>query len=47
MLSQAYKLLRTAAGIFEFVRDHCATFMINAIASPDCNVQVDPSPDHI
>ena len=37
---QAYRLLRTAAGIFEFVRDHCATFLINAISSPDCNLQV-------
>lgn len=46
MLLQGYKLLRTAAGIFEFVRDHCATFMINATSSPDCNVQVDLSPDH-
>ncbi|BDA48020.1 probable BRO1 domain-containing protein BROX [Coccomyxa sp. Obi] len=38
-VSEAYKLLRAAAGLFEFVRDHCATFLINAVASPDCNVQ--------
>jgi hypothetical protein len=44
---QAYKLLRAAAGLFEFVRDHCATFLINAIASPDCNVQVCPPPNRL
>ncbi|CAL8462981.1 g2515 [Coccomyxa elongata] len=38
-VSKAYKLLRAAAGLLEFVRDHCATFLINAVASPDCNVQ--------
>lgn len=37
---QAFRLLRTAAGMFEFVRDHCAPFLINAVASQDCSVLV-------
>ena len=40
---QAYRLLRAAAGIFDFVRDHCATFLINAVDTKDCNCQVGPS----
>ena len=39
--AQAYRLLRAAAGMFDFVRDHCATFLINAVDTKDCNVQVD------
>lgn len=39
---QAYRLLRAAAGIFDFVRDHAATFLINAVATKDCNCQVKP-----
>ena len=40
-LAQAYRLLRAAAGMFDFVCDHCATFLINAVDTKDCNVQVD------
>ena len=39
-LAQAYRLLRAAAGMFDFVRDHCASFPINAVDTKDCNVQV-------
>ncbi|CAK0784762.1 hypothetical protein CVIRNUC_007966 [Coccomyxa viridis] len=38
-VSQAYRLLRAAAGMFDFVRDHCASFLINAVDTKDCNVQ--------
>ena len=40
VLVQAYRMLRAAAGMFDFVRDHCATFLINAVDTKDCNVQV-------
>ena len=38
--AQAYRMLRAGAGMFDFVRDHCATFLINAVDTKDCNVQV-------